>query len=162
MHDDLSAHVTNFADRAHTYCKTIDRKGDSPLGEWLLSVQVALADVYHAALLLPDIAPATADIANTERDSRSLFENLRHYLGEHDVYRMVWDPLDLEDEPILAHLSDDLSDVYWDLKEGVDLIESGAHPADVIWHWQENLRMHWGRHAVDALRVIHSLRFPHS
>jgi hypothetical protein len=159
VNDELSATTTNFADRARAYCNAIDRMEDVSFGEWLTSVHAALAAVYHAGLLLPDIASISDEEASTEGYSLRLFENLRDYLGEHDVYRMVWDPLDHEDEAILAHLSYDLSDIYQDLIEGLDLIESGAHPADVIWRWRESFRMHWGRHATDAMRVIHGLRY---
>ena len=159
MKDDLSNIAINFADQAQAYCDAIDGMADLSLGEWLANVHVSLVGVYHAGLLLPDVTPISDDVESTEGYSLSLFESLRDYLGEHDVYRMVWDPLDLEDEAILTHLSYDLSDVYRDLKEGLDLIGSGAHPADGIWHWRESFRMHWGRHATDAIRVIHNLRF---
>jgi hypothetical protein len=142
MKHDPEELVEDFARQARTYCEAIDSMDECVFDEWIASVHVALAKVYHAGLLLPDIAPATGDVESTTSVWKELFARLRDYLGEHDVYRAVWDPHDRDDEPNLAHLSDDLADVYSDLTEGLDLIASGADPADVVWTWRFAFNLH--------------------
>jgi len=159
MKHDPDQLAEDFARLARSYCESIDSMDEYDFGKWLAGVHIALASVYHAALLLPDIAPATGDIASTTGEWKDVFARLCDYLGEHDAYRAVWDPHDPDDEPNLAHLSDDLAAVYSDLKEGLDLTASGADPVDAVWTWRSAFTLHWGRHAADAMRVIHNLRY---
>lgn len=72
-----------------------------------------------------------------------------------NYYRTVFDPHDLDatDEPVMAILSDDLSDIYRDLAEGFTLYDLGNLPAACATWW-ESYRIHWARHAVEALAAI--------
>lgn len=72
-----------------------------------------------------------------------------------DFYYEVFDPF-IRDELVVGSLSDDLGDIYEDLREGIDLLDSG-HACDAIWHWRFHYDNHWGDHAVDALRALHRL-----
>ena len=51
-------------------------------------------------------------------------------------------------------MSDDLGDIYRDVKEGLLLLAEGLS-ADAVWHWRFNFWSHWGEHSVNALRIIH-------
>jgi len=50
--------------------------------------------------------------------------------------------------------ADDLADTYREIKTGVLLMENGLLD-DGIWHWRWTFRVHWGEHALDALRALH-------
>jgi hypothetical protein len=51
-------------------------------------------------------------------------------------------------------LSDDLADIYVDLREGIVNRTVGRAVDDVIWEWRFTFTINWGRHALDALRVL--------
>ncbi len=70
-----------------------------------------------------------------------------------EIYWEVFDPYEL-DQPVAGSLSDDLLDVYRDVRGGLALWES-RHDADAIWEWRFSFESHWGDHAVDALRALH-------
>ncbi len=71
-----------------------------------------------------------------------------------DAYTLVFNPLKEDERTAMLHsLSDDLTDIYWDLKDGMALADRGCH-ADAIWHWWESYYSHRGRHAVHAQSAI--------
>ena len=45
-------------------------------------------------------------------------------------------------------LADDFTDMYFDLKFGLDLLKT--EPAQAINVWQCSFYMHWGQHLLDA------------
>ena len=72
-----------------------------------------------------------------------------------DSYSEVFDPYDREDhEPVVGSLSDDLLDVYRDIRGGLWSWETDA-TANAIWEWRFSFDTHWGDHAADALRALH-------
>jgi hypothetical protein len=53
-------------------------------------------------------------------------------------------------------LSDDLADIWLDLKHGLLALDDRARPEDVTWEWRFGFYAHWGRHATEALRALHA------
>jgi hypothetical protein len=53
-------------------------------------------------------------------------------------------------------VSDDLADIWLDLKHGLLALDDGAPPDDVTWEWRFGFYAHWGRHATEALRALHA------
>lgn len=69
-----------------------------------------------------------------------------------------------DDENELARVTmlwDDLSDIYRDLKEGLDLFAKNASDAQsaAIEKWRFGYEYHWGRHLMRALLTVHEIRF---
>lgn len=58
-------------------------------------------------------------------------------------------------------LSDELSDIYVDLKPALLKYDPGDEMNQrlAIWDWKFTLQIHWGHHLVDALRPIHRLLY---
>jgi uncharacterized protein DUF5063 len=79
-------------------------------------------------------------------------------MGNYDVYSEVFDPV-CEEEVIKATLSDDLSDIYTDLKRPLFKYDSKEEGNQLIaiWEWKFHMKIHWGHHLVGALCPIHSL-----
>ena len=61
----------------------------------------------------------------------------------------------LEQEPVVGDLADDLADMYRDIKEGLWLFDHG-HSVEAVWSWRDSFQTHWGRHATNALYVLHT------
>ena len=71
-----------------------------------------------------------------------------------DAYWEVFDPY--EEKPLgIGLLSDDLLDVYVDIRRGLDLWSADVPREAAIWEWRFHLEIHWGDHAVDAIRALH-------
>ena len=74
--------------------------------------------------------------------------------GEFDHYREVFDPYDwTDDEPGVGSLTDDFLDIYRDVNRGLLPYDRGEH-GSAVWEWRFHFDIHWGDHAVDALRAL--------
>ncbi len=70
-------------------------------------------------------------------------------------YNVIFDPHVLpSEESVIADLGDDIADIHRDLVGGVKLFHAG-NTAEAQWDWRMGFEIHWGRHAVSALRALH-------
>lgn len=148
------AHFTRetaaFADQAHQFCAFIERASASPLAERVTAARLRLLDLYTAGCSLPRVAPPEgfeAGPSTARPDGWAGFDRF-------EVYWEVFDPY-VDEAPVAGELSDDLLDVYFDVKRGLDLWQSNAPRTAAIWQWRFDFDHHWGDHAVDALRALH-------
>jgi Domain of unknown function (DUF5063) len=52
-------------------------------------------------------------------------------------------------------LAGDISEIYFDLKQSLELEKTSAPRSDVLFDWRFDFRSRWGRHLVGALAAIH-------
>ena len=72
-----------------------------------------------------------------------------------NYYSSVLDPHVVpSEESGVEDLAYDLADIYADLSEGFSLFRAG-HTNEAVWSWCYSFRIHWGRHAVSAIRSLH-------
>ncbi|WP_043098010.1 DUF5063 domain-containing protein [Kallotenue papyrolyticum] len=160
--------VVHFVESARTFCRLVET--DAPESDlWMLQILVAVADLYAAAhhLPVPDLDSARIDPEDrfdlTPSEYREVFLRLGRRLGENRYYPYCFDSTDLspnQPPPGIGDLADDLADIYRDIKPGLRAWDANIADfvSDIIFEWKEPLfRTHWGRHAVDVLRVLHSL-----
>jgi hypothetical protein len=76
-------------------------------------------------------------------------------LKKYNDYWEVFNPFSNE-APVQGSLSDDLADIYCDLQEEIRLYEQAKY-REAIGNWTFNFQIHWGSHAVDAIRALHYL-----
>lgn len=116
-----------------------------------------LARLHASALELPDVEPENDDDPpKVPATSLALAEqNLGHFSGMY--YRVVFDPRpELTEEPVMGDIGDDLLDTYKDIKVGLILHERSQNQ-EALWYWSFLHRVHWGKHAVDALAALHNI-----
>jgi hypothetical protein len=134
-------------------------------GQFLRELDGALADLYSAGSRLPEIAPETSGLpqSNLPTDrNRELQASIAQLFGRFDPYRAIFDPTDPDDnEPVQYWLSLDLIEILEDQEYARDLLEPARRisPNDVVWQWRFGFTSHWGRHATVAMRVINSLLY---
>lgn len=137
-----------FARAARGFCAFVNDASSHSLVERVLTARVLLNALYGAALQLPESERETeGDIpATATPESWPGFE-------KHELYWEVCNPYD--DEPRVAgELTDDVVDVYRDIRRGLTFWENGDL-ADAVWEWRLSFESHWGDHAIDALRALH-------
>lgn len=148
------AHFTRelaaFVVEAHQYCDFIERASSLALADRLENARRRLLGLYATACALPHVEPpegfeAGPSAARPEHWAR--FEDF-------ETYWEVFDPY-TDQAPVAGSLSDDLIDVYLDVRRGLDLWTSRAPRAAAIGEWRFHFDAHWGDHAVDALRALH-------
>lgn len=160
--------VVGFAARARVFCDLLE-KDVADRKVWLRQLLGALADLFAAAhhLPVPDIDPASTYPAGkfefTRAEYQALFHRIGSILDDERFYSYSFDPGTLPDSPQppeVGDLADDLADIYRDVKPGLRAWDANVEDylADTVFDWKEPLfGSHWGRHAVDALRVLHGL-----
>jgi hypothetical protein len=161
--------INRFAAVATQFCAVVDAAPSLSRKEFLNQIYSVLPKLIDQAICMPDVelnesseeAPdhdgQLEDTRLGHQEWQRLFDTLREKLGDWDSYREFFDPIE-DTEPCGGSLADDLADIYRDMKEVlVENEPSSARPEDRIWEWQFSFNSHWGRHAIDALKVIHVL-----
>jgi hypothetical protein len=143
--------IEEFLYSADAYCRVIETLGSLDDKRTRKAVHAALADLYAKALHLPRTE------VETEEAERFDFPLPELEGQKYDMYFQVFDSYKLE-EPVTGSLKDDILGVYQDLKEGLLLYEQGA-VAEAVWQWKFSFATHWGHHAANAIRALHSVNF---
>ena len=159
MNDALDP-IAAFADEARRYCALIE--DDSVVDPRVFAQRCLLQVVrlYERALLLPVIDSDIELLDKIEHDEWAKHMQAVGRRLTRDYYWEVFEPL-AEDQPeaIRGSLSDDLADIWRDVKRGILAIDHGqsASVGDVVWHWRFHFENHWGHHAVEAIAALHAL-----
>ena len=158
--------VEDFHRTARHYCDLIESVSQHSLPKFLASVRSSLTALYGFAIVLPELESTdeetVRDISHVEWTA--ICDAISEKLGRHDLYWEIFDPtVELADAPVSQTISDDLSDIWRDLKIGVDVWEFASEEMkkQIVWNWKFNFKHHWSCHLVDALRTINWLLEPH-
>ena len=142
------------------FCAAVDSYASLSPEAFLSKIGNVLVELYGHALALPIVEPNSHDadkIRFHKEEVGNVWISLRDRFGPLDMYWTVLNA-NQQGEPIQAGLSQDISEIYSDLKDNLEVAGRGAINADVVWTLRDDFRHHWGRHAVDALKAIHDLR----
>jgi hypothetical protein len=115
--------VEVFIDAARSYCSLIEAADALPRGQFVWQVGDRLTRLYAGATALPETDPTGIEGPEDrigDAESFALEQRLREKLGDLDRYRRVYDPYDATETGVEGSLSDDLADIYRDVKNGVD------------------------------------------
>jgi len=146
-------------EQAERYCSLIERAGSFGRGAFVAALAESLAGLLAAASRLPDVSPTDADLPDlpVQEQVRERFAAVQQVMGDWEGY---WTTLathgDDAQEGVMLPVSDDLADIWRDLKQGLLALEAGALADDVLWEWRFGFYTHWGRHATEALRALHA------
>jgi len=120
------------------------------LDKRLAGARKRLLDLYEAGSALPYVEPPEGVEAGPSPEPPKGWLGF----GNFETYWEVFDPYE-EDDPVVGSLSDDLLDVYGDVRRGLALWDMGIPRTAALWEWRFHFDQHWGDHAVDALRALH-------
>lgn len=156
--------VKQFVACGDIFCALLEYSGDWPPSDFLNQLAIAMANLYAAALTLPDVevkdSPVNEKTKSSERKVLSAdgLRALRHKLGDFETYWQVHNPYE-DDVPVRAGIIDDLGDIYHDYRRYLDIYRGGSdhEVSEAVWHWKFMFEEHWGDHLVDSLRAIHRL-----
>ncbi len=97
----------------------------------------------------------------TEDDYLYIKEIIEKLLGADDGYLEVFHPdMALSDTPIAAFISEDIADIYQEIKDFAANYQSLDVDTmnDSLLHCLQAFSEHWGQKLLNALRALHSLR----
>jgi hypothetical protein len=162
--------VVRFVQAAQKFCGLIETD-QMDRNVWMRSVLIAVADLYAAIhyLPIPDLDAASIDPGDSFRLTsdayREVFLRLGRILDDERFYADCSNITDFPGDPQtigIGDLADDLADIYRDITPGLRAWHEDIddYLPDIVFEWKEpSFRTHWGIHAVDALRALHSLVF---
>jgi hypothetical protein len=141
---------------ADSYCQLIDRTGRAP-GNWLEMLYELMPRLHAAVTALNYYDTGDTPVDGVDLDERfELYSRLRKTLGDRDSYWLEFDAAP-EEIHMSGSLADDLTDIYFDLLHGLELVDE-AWPHRAAQAWQSTYRLHWGQHLVDAERHLYALK----
>lgn len=151
-----SPEVAAFVDQARQFCDFVEKANEHTLKKRLSAARDRLLELYKAGSKLPHVEPPDGIEAGPTPERRKGWAGFDKF----EAYWEVFDPYE-ESAPVVGSLSDDLLDIYGDVQRGLALWEQGevtkrSEPRiAAIWEWRFHFEIHWGDHAVDALRALH-------
>ena len=157
-----SATVIEFVAAANEFCKYAERAGDLKGKELLSILQRILPFIYLKASLLPPLKPVFEEGNEkfvTEDDWSRVNTTFRNRFGSADDYLEVFDDrMKDSDSPITVTISENMADIYQDLKDFIILYQTGTEEVmnDALWECRLNFENQWGQKLVNSLRAIHS------
>jgi hypothetical protein len=153
--------ITAFTDQARRYCALLEDEGVR--NSWIFAQEClrALLRLYDWALLLPNTEPTTDE--SLDRIAHLDWEAVRKRVSERlqrDYYWQIFEPLAVEPpEPVAGSLSDDLADIWRELKVGLLAMDDTPHDknSNIVWHWRFSFESHWAQHAAGAIGALNAL-----
>ena len=140
---------------AKHYCELIEESSGGSYA-WLEQLANLLPRLHAAVASLDGEITDRHHGLSADLDARfELYTHLRDLLGKRDSYWMEFDVAG-DGQTESGSLADDLTDIYCELKHGLELAE-GA-PDAALEGWRNGFRLHWGQHLLDAERHLYGLR----
>ncbi len=177
MGDDFA--VISFVATARNFCDLLETNTHRSKKRFLKQVLTATVSLYGAGLELPDVKPDAGfnplgewfehneglpiaerinqnpEIKEPSRRKQLIRRNIILSLGGELPYQEIFEPFQGH-EPVTGTVSDDLEDIYGDLKEGLLAMEGSERPsANIVWQWKFGLESHWGRHCNALQALLH-------
>jgi hypothetical protein len=165
QHPVYSNHVIEFVTVTAEYCSFIERANQFSSSEFTEKIIKILSLLYLKSTLLPEFDPVTEENIErfvTEDHYEHIREQLLNVIGRYDEYLEVFHPdMKYSDSPILASISEDLSDIYQDLKDMVSNFQSANLQImnDCLSLCKDNFQEYWGQKVLNALRALHNVLY---
>ena len=157
--------VIEFVTVAAEFCAFLERAEHMKRKAFVDTSLKILPLLYLKASLLPkcetigDEAPETYV---TEETYEILRINLAGLMGEKDDYLDVFvQDMVYSDQPIKKSISEDLADIYQDIKAFIFVFQLGLNETmnDSLAICQENFGLLWGQKLVNTLRALHDVKY---
>lgn len=157
--------VIEFVTVAAEFCAFLERAGRMKRSTFVDTSLKILPLLYLKASMLPkcetigDEAPETYV---TEEIYEILRINLSGLMGDKDDYLDVFvQDMVYSDQPIKKSISEDLADIYQDIKDFIFVFQLGLNETmnDSLAICQENFGTLWGQKLVNTLRALHDVKY---
>ena len=157
----FSRSVVEFTAAANEFCKYAEHASEIKGNELLRIFQRILPYLYIKASLLPALDPVFEDGNEnfvTESDWFRIHDTLRDKFGSADDFPEISDePVSSSDTVVLSSISENIADIYQDLKDYLLLYQTGTREVmnDAVWECRQSFEDYWGRKLVNSLTAIH-------
>ena len=108
-----TADVKTFVKNVRKYVHLIEGEDGLSAHDLLFRSAVYLSQIYSLGMILPDIEPSSEELDTY--DDPSVMGPLLANIGKYDNYSEIFDRI-FESDLVIGSISDDLADIYADLK----------------------------------------------
>lgn len=154
-----------FVTVAAEYCGFIERSREVGKQSFVDTALKILPLLYLKASLLPECELMGEDDLETfvtEDDYEYVRRSIARVLGAQDDYLEVFHPdMAYSDTPIKKCISEDLADIYQDLKDFIGVFQSGLNVTmnDSLCVCKEHFAEFWGQRLVNTMRALHDVKY---
>ena len=161
----FTRNTVEFVTVAAEFCAYLEQANSHTRKEFVGTMLKILPLLYLKAQMLPNDERVSDDDLQdfVSEDSYEILRmNIADLLGEHDTYLDVFvEEMKYSDTPITKFISEDLADIYQDVKNFVSLFQVGINETmhDAIIECNEHFRQYWGQRTVNTLRALHDIAY---
>lgn len=165
----FNRNVVEFVTVAAEYCAFLESSEGAQCQPFVDTLLKILPLLYIKGSLLPECVRLDELDSPEHFVSEVEYEVLRltvaEVMGTHDDYLDVFvADMKYSDTPIRKTLSEDLADIYQDIKNFVCQFRTGINQTmnDAVVECRENFAGQWGQTLVNVLRALHEVKYmPH-
>lgn len=157
--------VVEFVTVAAQLCAYLENAETIKRASFVDTTLKILPLLYLKASLLPPCEMEGEEVPETyvtEEIYEVMRMNIASILGEKDDYLEVFLPeMAYSDTPIKKCISEDIADIYQDLKDFIFVFQLGYNETmhDSLVICKEHFGMYWGQKLVNTLRALHDVKF---
>lgn len=163
----FSKNTVEFVTVGVEFCSFVERISSLSKRDFVDTGVKLLPLLYLKAVLLPQEEAGDVDDEPVEKFvTEEVYEYVRQavgsLLGEQDTYLEVFhSDMQYSDAPIAVGISEDIADIYQDVKDFVSIYSLGNEETmlPALIECQQNFATYWGQKLVNSLRALHQLRY---
>ena len=150
---------------AAEYCSFIERSRGADKKSFVDTALKILPLLYLKASLIPEcelIGEGDLEVFVTEDDYEYVRLAVAHVMGAQDDYLEVFHPdMAYSDTPIKKTISEDLADIYQDLKDFIGVFQLGMNVTmnDSLCVCKDHFAEFWGQRLVNTMRALHDVKY---
>ena len=158
--------IIEFLTVAVQFCTMLEQANLSESKAFIDKISKILPLLYLKADLMPEYDSdelLETQLFVTEENYNIVRNNIAVLLGQHDDFLEVFvEDMKYSDKPILATISENLADIYQDVKDFVMFFKIEAQDElifEAVAKCKENYKSYWGQRCVNVMRPLHELKF---
>lgn len=158
--------ILEFLTVAVQFCALLEQANLTEAKPFIERITKILPLLYLKADLMPEYDPnelLETQSFVTEENYNIVRNNIAVLLGQHDDFLEVFvEDMKYSDKPILATISENLADIYQDVKNFVMFFKIEAQDElifEAVAKCKENYKFYWGQRCVNVMRPLHELKF---
>ena len=157
-----------FVTVAAEFCAFLEQAESRKRSDFVDTTLKILPLLYIKASMLPRcemLGDSEPETFVTEDDYEVIRLTLANLMGEKDDYLEVFlQDMVYSDTPIKKNISEDLADIYQDVKNFVSVFKLGFDETmhDSLALCKENFALYWGQTLGNTMRALHDVRYNHS
>ena len=157
-----------FVTVAAEYCKFLEQAREMSRETFVDTALKLLPLLYLKTTMIPACERLDEDdleVFVTEEDYEYIRRSVADILGPQDDYLEVFLPdMAYSDTPIKKCISEDMADIYQDLKDFIAVFQLGNNSTmnDSLCQCKEHFAEFWGQRLVNTMRALHDVKYNQS